>query len=77
MVWLECWIGLISCINVKRRSSTLGTECGDIFIVNIKYILSLAYIDVIVSCNVPDIWEFGPLGLCSSLGHQWAPTHMY
>ena len=25
----------------------------------------------------PDVWDFGPLGLCLSLGHQWAPVHVY
>ena len=31
----------------------------------------------IVPCNDPNIWEFGPLGLCVSQGHQWAPKCMY
>ena len=47
------------------------------FIVNIKYILSLAYIDVIVPYNVSDVWEFDPLGLYSALERQWVPKHMY
>ena len=36
---------------------------GTFFIVNIMYILSPAYIDVIVPCNVPDVWNsaFGPV----------------
>ena len=50
---------------------------GTFLIVNNNYILSLAYIDVIVSCNVPDVWKFGPLGLCLSLGRQWASKHMH
>ena len=43
----------------------------------IDYILSLTYIDVIVPCDVLDAWEFGPLGLWSFVGRQWAPTRMY
>ena len=77
VVWLECWIRPVSCINVKQRSRTLGMECGDILIVNIIYILSLAYIDVIVPCNALDVWELGSMGLCSSLGHQWTPKRTY
>ena len=40
--------------------------------VNINYNLSSAYNDVVVPCNDLDVWEFGPLGLCISLGRQWA-----
>ena len=40
---------------------------------NINCILSVAYIDVVVPCRVPDVWTFSPLGLCLSLGRQWAP----
>ena len=47
------------------------------FIVNIMYILSPAYIAVIVPCNVPDVLEFGPLGLCLSLERQWVPNCAY
>ena len=43
-------------------------DVGIFVMVNINYILSFAYIDVIVPCNVLGVWEFGPLGLCSSLG---------
>ena len=56
------------CIHIKHKSRTLGTESGDILIMNIDYILSLAYINVIVPCNVLDVLEFGPLGLYSSPG---------
>ena len=34
VVLMECWIRPVSCINVKHRSRTLGTECGGILIVN-------------------------------------------
>ena len=55
---MECWNRPVSCIFVKCRSRTLGTECGDIFaFVNINYILSFVFIDAIVHCNVPDIWN--------------------
>ena len=46
---------------------------GTFLLENINYILSFAFIDAIVYCNVPDIREFGPLGLCLSPGRQWAP----
>ena len=32
---------------------------------------------LIVPCNYPDVWEFGPLGLCVSVGRQWAPNCGY
>ena len=44
---------------------------GTFFIVNINYIFSLAYIDVIVPSNVPDVWEFGPFGSVFVPGRQW------
>ena len=50
---------------------------GHFIIVNINYILSTTYNDVNVPCNVPHVWTFGPLGLCVSLGHQWAPNYAY
>ena len=50
---------------------------GTILIVNIMYILSLAYIDVIVPYNVLDVLEFGPMGLSSSPRRQWAPNCVY
>ena len=31
----------------------------------------------IVPCNYPNVWEFGPLGLCVSPGRQWAPNYTY
>ena len=43
---------------------------GTFLLVNIDYILSSTYIDVVVHCNVPDVWEFGPLGMCLSPGRQ-------
>ena len=43
-------------------------------VVNITYILSFAFIDVVVHYNVPDVLEFGHLGLCLSPGRQWAPN---
>ena len=65
--WLECWTRAISCISVKRMSRTLGRKCGDtLIIVNINYILSFTYNNVVVPCNDLDVWEFGPLGLCVS-----------
>ena len=74
----ECWIRSVSCIYIKRRLRTLGSERRNTFIiVNINYILSSAYNDVVVPCNDLDVWEFGPLGLCVSLGRQWAPNYMY
>ena len=49
---------------LKRRSRTLGRECRDTFaIVSINYILCIAYNDVVAPCNVPDVWDFGHLGL--------------
>ena len=30
---------------------------GTFLLVNINYILSFAYIDAIVHCNVPDVWN--------------------
>ena len=50
---------------------------GAFLLVNINYILSSAYIDVVVHCNVLYVWEFGPLGLYSSPGCQWAPPYTY
>ena len=50
---------------------------GTFLLVNINYILSFAYIDAVVHCNVPDVWEFGPLGLCLSPGRQWTPNCAY
>ena len=53
-------------------------ECKDIFIIlNITYILSSVYNDVVVQYNDLDVLEFGPLGLCVSLGRQWAPNYAY
>ena len=66
--WLERWIRPVSCIYVKRRSRTLGKECGGTFtIVNIIYIISSTYNDVNVPCKVPNVWEFGLFSLCVSL----------
>ena len=41
---------------------------GTFLLLNINYILSFAFIDAIVHCNVLDVWEFGPLGLCRLQG---------
>ena len=40
---------------------------GTLLIVKINFILSLAYNDVIVPCNVPDVCEFRPLWACGCL----------
>ena len=76
--WLECWIRSTLCIYVKRRSWTLGRERKDTIIIrNINYILYSTYNDVVVPCNYSDFWEFGPLGLCISLGRQWGLNCAY
>ena len=69
------WNRPVLCIIVKRRSRTLGTECGTFLFVNINYILTFAFIDAVVHCNVLDVLEFGPLRLCLSPGRQWAPNY--
>ena len=50
---------------------------GTFLLVNINYILSFVYIDAVVHCNVPDVWEFGPLGLCVSLKAPMDPNYAY